>query len=400
MKNKNGKTGIRIVIGLLVIAGIGMVAFRELTKGVTVRSARASEGAIASYVEERAYTSLPHIYHITMPMQGRIEPIEVQEGDSVTEGQLVARIENLDWLDASRQMDELVSAMGSAVKASAAEIKASEARTAFTEWVWKANEGAAGKAVSEQEKRRSRWDYLDSVVKTEESTASFHAMDAFLRVTRIMQPYVKRNLERTTVKCPVAGVVLKRHVWNERMMNPGEPLLDIGDLGQLEITAEILTEQAVGIEPGDRVDILGETVGNAPMKGTVRRVEPEAFTKLSSLGVEQQRVNVKISFDADDFAAYTESGRSLGLHYRTRVRIITDEKEQVVRIPRTALFRDSGGGWATYRIEEGRARLTTLQIGLANDRIAEVIDGLGAGDVVIDAPESAIVDGTRVKMME
>lgn len=400
MKKKNGKTWVRIVIGLLIIAGIGLVAFREFTKGVTVRSARTSEGAIASYVEERAYTSLPHIYHITMPMQGRIEPIEVQEGDSVTEGQLVARIENLDWLDASRQMDELVSAMKSAVAASAAQIKASEARTAFTEWVWKANDGAPEKAISEQEKRRSRWDYLDSVVKTEESTASFHAMDAFLRVTSIMQPYVKRNLARTTVNSPVAGVVLKRHVWNERMMNPGEPLLDIGDLGQLEITAEILTEQAVGIEPGDRVEILGETVGNEPMKGTVRRVEPEAFTKLSSLGVEQQRVNVKISFDADDFNAYTESGRSLGLHYRTRVRIITEEKEKVVRIPRTALFRDSKGDWATYRIEEGRARLTALKIGLTNDRVAEVLDGLGTDDTVVDAPESAIVDGIRVKVVE
>lgn len=387
-----------VVITVALAAVIGILIYHDMTQGTTVRVAEIVEGPLEAYVEERAYTSLPNIYHITMPLQGRILPIEVTEGDTVTNGQVVATLEDTDWLDTSEQVDQMVRAMESSVKAAQAQIKANEARTDFTKWVWETLQDTTEGAVSEQDRRKSQWEYLDSVVKTEESTATYFAMDAFLAMTRIFQPYVERNLKRTRVESPVDGVVLKRHVWNEKVMTPGSPVLDIGDLEQLEATAEILTEEAVRIQPGDRVVILGEAVGDEPMMGTVRRIEPEAFTKMSSLGVEQQRVKVRIVFDPEAFAAAQEEGWTIGLNYRVRVRVITDEKEQAILIPRTALFRGEDGGWETFRVEKGRARLAPLKVGLANDFQAEVLEGLKPGDIVIDAPESGIADGVRVVM--
>ena len=395
--NQAGKKKVRtLVISVAAVAVIGFMVYRDASKGVTVRVAQITEGPLEAYIEERAYTSLPNIYHITMPMQGRILPIEVTEGDQVTNRQVVAALEDTDWLDTSEQVDQMVRAMESAVKAAQAQIKANEARTDFTKWVWETLRETTEGAVSEQDRRKSKWEYLDSVVKTEESTASYYAMDAFLAVTRIFQPYVERNLKRTRVESPVDGVVLKRHVWNEKMMTAGAPVLDIGDLDQLEVTAEILSEEAVRIQPEDRVLIFGEAVGGETMTGAVRRIDPQAFTKVSSLGVEQQRVKVRIVFDPEAFARAEAKGWTVGLHYRVRVRIITDEKEKAVLIPRTALFRGAEGGWAAYRMDKGRARLVPVKIGLANDFQAEVLEGLQAGDEVIDAPESGLGDGVRV----
>ena len=390
----------RVMIGIAAVVVVGAVVVKESTKSLTVRQAEISQGTIQTYVEERAQTSLPHLYHITMPLQGRVLPIDLEEGDAMTNGQIVARIEDVDWRDAKGQLDEMVVAMENTVAASLAQVKASAARTDFAKWIWDAYDKAGTQAVSEQEKRRSKWQYYDSQVKLEGSTAALHAMTAFDSITKMLQPFVARNLERTTVTSPVAGTLLKRHVWNEKVITAGTPLLDIGNLDELEITAEVLTEEAIRIQRGDRVEIYGESFGDRHMQGVVRRIEPEAFTKLSSLGVEQQRVNVNIAFDAEEFAQLQAAGYNVGLHYRVRVRIVTDEAEQVVLIPRTALFRGGAGGWQAYRITGGRAELVALEIGLANNYMAQVLEGLRPGDRVIDAPESSVEDGARVRRLD
>jgi HlyD family secretion protein len=402
MKKKSqsvaSRHGVKIALILAVVLGLGLAVYKKSTQGVPVKVVKVSQSSISAYVEERAHTSLPNKFLITMPMQGRIEPILVREGDLVTEGQVVATLEDLDWKDATSQMDDLVTAMVSTVAATAAEIKASQVRADYTQWLWKAHEG--NKGVSKRDQQQAKWQYLDSVVKTEESKAAHHSMSALLSATRIMQPFLRRTLDRTSVKSPVAGVVLKRHVWNEQVMQAGQPLLDIGDLSQLEVTAEILSGEATRIQQGDRVEIFGEAVGDISIMGTVRRVEPEAFTKLSSLGVEQQRVNVRITFDPDALANYKSSGRSLGLGYRARVRVITDQKDQAMVVPRTAAFRSKGGKWAVYRINGDVAQLVPVTVGLSNDLQVEILSGLTAGDLLVDAPETNIVDGVRLELSD
>lgn len=389
-------TGIIAVLLLLL-----MVIVSKMNRNSPVRIAVTSEGSIKAYVEERARTSLPHIYHITMPLQGRVLPIAVEEGDTVKTGEIVVRLEDIDWQDTTRQVRDILVAVDNWIQASEAQVRANRIRQDFTKWEWEKNEILLqSAAISERQERETKRRYLDSTVKIEESQAMYHMSKAFQSMVQLMPAYVKRNLDRTLVKSPVSGTVLKRHVWNEKVMTPGEPLLDIGNLDELEVTADILSEEAVYIQPGNKVEIFGESVGAIPLEGRVRLVEPEAFTKMSSLGVEEQRVAVKIAFGEKALATLKQAGKTMGLHYRVRVRIITAEKSGVAIVPRTSLFHGMAGNWQLYRVVSGRAQLTDVDVGLMNDHQAEVLSGVGVGEPVIVAPESSIGNGTRVEAIQ
>jgi HlyD family secretion protein len=332
-----------------------------------------------------------------MPMEGRVLPIKVKQGASVQKGEVVVRLDNSDWMDRTKETVDIIHAVGKWVDSVEAQVRAGKIRLDFTEWEWKANEKLLkAQTISDREERESRRRYLDSSVKIEESQAMLHMSKSIQSIMDLLPGYVSRNLERTEVKSPVSGTVLKRHVWNEKVMTPGEPLLDIGNLDELEITADVLTEEAVHVKEGDSVEIFGEAVGEETLKGTVRMVEPEAFTKISSMGVEEQRVTVKITFSTDERERLRSNGRSLGLHYRVRVRIITQEKQDVLLISRTALFRGIKGQWQLYKVENGRAKITDVEVGLLNDFQAEIISGISEGERLVIAPESTIVEGIKV----
>ncbi len=381
-----------------VLATVVLISIMsQINSGVAVRTAISTKGSIASYVEERGRTSLPHLYHITMPMEGRVLPITVQQGDEVEKGEVVVRLDNRDWLDRTKETVDIIHAVGKWVDSVEAQVRAGKIRLDFTEWEWKANEKLLkAQTISDREERESRRRYLDSSVKIEESQAMLHMSKSIQDIMDLLPGYVSRNLERTEVKSPVSGTVLKRHVWNEKMMTPGEPLLDIGDLNELEITTDVLTEEAVFIKEGNPVEIFGEAVGDHKIMGVVRLIEPEAFTKISSMGVEEQRVTIKIAFGEKEFQQLQDRGRTLGLHYRVRVRIITKEKQDVVFIPRAALFHGVKGQWQLYKVEGGRAKITDVEVGLINDYQAEIISGLDEDEKLIVAPESAIADGVKV----
>ena len=382
---------------LLPLVVLGLFSLNKLSSGIPVRTAETVEGTIQSFIEARARTSLPHTYHVTMPMQGRVLPIEVHEGDLVEKGDVLARLDDSDWQDATRETVDIIRAVDNWVEATEAQVKAGKIRHDYAKWEWEADAKLLESSfVSEKQERDSKRRYLDSAVKIEESVSMLQMSLAVQSIVGYLPGFVKRNLDRTVVSSPVTGTILKRYVWNEKVMTPGEPLLDIGNLEELEITAEILTVSAISIQPGDRVEIYGEPFGTKTLNGTVRLVEPEAYTKISSLGVEEQRVDVKITFDEEALDALHEDEKRLGLHYRVRVRIITDEKHASLIIPRTALFHGNQGEWQLYTIIKGAAQLKTVEVGLENEYEAEITAGLETGDVVILAPESSISHGTKV----
>lgn len=344
MAPKDNKSLITMLATIVIFGLIVLATTSQLSKITGVNMAVAKERNIISYIEERAQTSLPHVYHITMPLQGNLSPILVEEGDLVTTGDIVAKIDNIDWQDNKAQIENIVIAVEKWVLAIESQVKASKIREDFTKWEWDMNkELIASSFISEKEGRSSKRWYLDSTVKIEEGQAMFHMSQAFQEIVDLMPAYVKRSLDKTTIKTPVTGNILNRHVWNQKVMNAGEPLLDIGNMDELEITADVLTEEAVNVNIGDKVEIFGETVGRKPIEGIVRLIEPEAFTKISSLGVEEQRVAIKISFTKNYLKSLENSKRNLGLHYRVRVRIITDEQTNSIVIPRTALFHGIDG---------------------------------------------------------
>ena len=165
----------------------------------------------------------------------------------------------------------------------------------------------------------------------------------------------------------------------------------------MEVEADVLTQDATAITVGSAVDIEGSAIGAEPIRGTVARIFPQGFMKVSSLGVEQQRVRVIIKFDADDLNRLRAQGSKLGVDYRVRVKIYTAEKTDALTVDRSAVFRGPTGDWEAFVIRKGRARKVRLEVGLSNDFKVEILSGLEDGDWVIPAPDSSITDGRRVE---
>jgi HlyD family secretion protein len=206
---------------------------------------------------------------------------------------------------------------------------------------------------------------------------------------------VQRDRGRGTMLSPVDGVVLNRFITDERYLAAGTPLLEIGCLEELEIEADVLSLDVVAAKEKDRAEVYDAAHREPIAEAYVARIYPAGFTKVSSLGVEQQRVKVILRFTKDQLTRLlNEFG--IGVGYRVRVKIFTAEKERGVIVPRSALFCDVDNSWKLFVARNGRARLRNVEVGLMNDRDAEIVKGLSEDELVILAPESSLTDGTRV----
>jgi len=191
------------------------------------------------------------------------------------------------------------------------------------------------------------------------------------------------------IKAPVNGRILRILQESENVVAAGTPLIEIGDPTDLEIVADLLSTDAVLTSPGDEV-IIEDWGGPVPLAGTVRRVEPFGFTKVSALGIEEQRVNVII-----DFSDPHEKWQRLGHGYRVDVRIVLWHEADVLHLPLSALFRDKGE-WAVFTVEGGDARLTHVEIGHINTRSVEIVNGVDEGATIILHPSDRVLDGISV----
>jgi HlyD family secretion protein len=196
-----------------------------------------------------------------------------------------------------------------------------------------------------------------------------------------------------TVAAPADGVVLKRVRESESVVPAGEALVEIGDPKKLEIVSDLLSVDAVRVKPGTRA-FIDQFGGQQPLEARVRRIEPSGFTKISALGVEEQRVNVVLDF-ADPTAA---AKASLGDGFRVEVHVVLWEAADVLKLPTSTLFRQ-GSDWAVYLVDNGRAKAATVQIGHQTGQEAEVLSGVSAGATVIVHPGDAITDDARVQTM-
>jgi HlyD family secretion protein len=204
--------------------------------------------------------------------------------------------------------------------------------------------------------------------------------------------------ERGSVDSPIDGVVLAKYVDDAQFASAGAMLLQIGRMSDLEVEADVLSQDATRIHPGAVAEMYALTTGGelgAGISGTVRRVYPRAFTKISSLGVEQQRVKVIIGFT--DAAMDTLEQFQVGADYRVRVRIFTKQERDALIIPQSALFRSGDGLWQVFAVRDGRVRLQEVTVGLINDEQVQVSGGLDDEEEVILAPGNDIQDGIRVK---
>jgi HlyD family secretion protein len=214
------------------------------------------------------------------------------------------------------------------------------------------------------------------------------AARAALRVYSETDPSTQAR-EWVGVHAPVAGQVLAVRRESEGPVSMGEPLLELGDPAFLEIVADVLSTDAVRIRPGQLVRI--ERWGGPTLSGRVRRVEPAGFTKISALGVEEQRVWVIV-----DLTSPRAEWRTLGDQYRVEATFVLWAGDRVLQVPDSALFRHQGG-WAVFRLREGRARLTAVTTGHRAGLRVQILEGLSPGDEVITHPDDRIRDGMRVE---
>jgi HlyD family secretion protein len=443
-----------ILIAMLLLVGLVIVwtVYAKATDTVPVLVAKVKTGPIQEFVDERAETRLPRVYLITMPYTARIEQNDLTEGTPVQKGQVVARVVPLDIelsmdaataaverLDAAiRENDdtsvektglmqavEFVRSMDRTVEAALARVESGKAKRDFaTKKLARAKGLLAERAASLEEFDRAEFEMVESRVDLRQDELVHSAMVAMQAATRLMptmvQQYIdrkalshdvlvkqraeavanldqtKQDKERGTLVSPVDGVVLDRKVSNERYLSAGTVLLEIGNLEDLEVEADVLSQDVVNVKHGNQVEVYGPAIGKPPARAVVTQIHPAGFTKVSSLGVEQQRVKVVMKMTPEDLRR-TLDQRGLGVGYRVRVRVYTAEKQRALTIPRSALFRGGNGDWQVFAVRGGRAKRVAIQLGLMNDSIVEVAEGLGDGETVVLAPEVGLTDGRRVE---
>ena len=387
------------VISVAAIVVLALV-YGFIPKPIPVDTATVSRGPLRVTVEEEARTRVRDRFVISAPVQGFLRRIELDAGDLVKKGQQVAA------LDPARStvLDPRSRAEGEAAVAAA--------QAALETAKEKARAASADAEYSRQRLARvkelfdggyvSKDDYDQAEAAAKKANAVRDSSDSAAGTAKADLDRAKSVLrysgaryqggagESVIVRSPVAGTVLKLHRQSEGVVNVGEPLLDIGDPRNLEVKSEVLSAQAVKIGTGTRV-LFERWGGPQVLEGRVRVVEPAGFTKVSSLGVEEQRVLVII-----DLTSASGVWQGLGDGYRLDATFVLWEENSVLQVPESALFR-KGDGWALFTIEDKRAKLREVNVGRRSGIAAQIISGIPEGAVVIAHPDDTIREGVKVR---
>jgi HlyD family secretion protein len=387
-----------IAVGVVVLL---LLAYGFLPKPVPVDTAPASRGPLRVTVEEEGRTRVKDRFVVSAPVPGYLRRITLEVGDPVTKEQQVALLEPLR----STVLDPRSRAEAEAVEAAArAALEAAQekARAATADADYAKERAERMKKLHEGGYvARDEYDQADAEAKRTgalrlsadaavvAAKADLERAEAVLRHSAAQGP--GNTGETVMVRSPVSGRVLKRHRESAGVVNSGDALLDIGDPRNLEVYAEVLSADAVKIRKGTPV-LFERWGGETALEGKVRVVEPAGFTKVSSLGVEEQRVNVIV-----DFTSPPDVWQGLGDGYRLDASFIIWESKDVLQVPASALFR-KGEGWAVFAVENKHARLREVETGKRNGLQAEILSGINAGEVVIVHPDDAVRDGVKVKV--
>jgi HlyD family secretion protein len=395
-KKKRRIRWLSIAVGSIVVA---LFIAAIVPKRLPVDMVDAERGDLLVTVDEDGRTRVTDRYVITAPLDGQLGRIDLRAGDPVSEAAVVARIVPLNppLLDArtKAEAEARVEAARAAKRQAVAAISRAEVATqlASLEAERQSALGPSG-ATSIQAIEQAEFDLRGkrealASARFAARVAEHQARVAEAALGRLGPQGVKTD-EQMDVLAPVEGQVLKVFRQSEGVVRAGTPLLEVGDPKALEIVVDVLTSDAVGIRRGAEA-VVDRWGGPKPLKAHVRRVEPSAFTKISALGVDEQRVNVIIDLD-DSPEVWAE----LGDGYRVEARIVVGEAKDVIKVDDSAVFRH-GGGWAVYRVDGGKAVLTPIEIGARNGLEVEVVEGLDAGATVIAHPSDQVEDGRRVR---
>lgn len=387
----------RLIPATALFALFGLLAWAFLPRPVEVDLAEIALRPLEIAVEEEGEARIRDVFTVSATIAGRLQRISLKPGDNVTRAEtIVALIGPV----APVLLDSRARAVAEATAAAAqAAMDLARAQLAQAEAARDFMTGEANRATALFAKGAISQRLYDSAI-LEQKTAQAAVISALanlgvrqkelesaLAVLRPDRPGAAASC-CVQILAPASGRVLRVLTESEQVVQPGTPLLEIGDPGNIEIVVELLSRDAVRVRPGAAATLSGW--GGATLPAVVERVEPSALTKVSALGIDEQRVKVILSLTAPDKA----SG-ALGHGFRVIVRISLWQRQDVLTIPVGALFRD-GSDWATYSVQDGRAQVRTVTLGERNESLAQVLDGLQAGDRVILHPSDQVRDKVSV----
>jgi HlyD family secretion protein len=384
-------------VAALAFAGVLVWAF--LPAPVAVETAGVTRGAFRRTIDEDGKTRVRERYVVSAPLAGTLLRVDLKPGTAVGTGTLLATLvpaaptmldvrtereltERLGAAEAERQR------AGAAVER--ARVALEQAHADVDRAAKLAGQGFTSKENLERAQREVELKSKDQkVAEFAEHVAQHQVELARAARSQVLQDRGGSGGQRWQLRSPVAGQVLRVVQESEAVVAMGAPIMEIGDPHDLEVVVDVLTSDAAAIREGAQAEL--DHGGNVlPLIGRVRLIEPAGFTKVSALGVEEQRVNVII-----DFAASLD-WQNLGDAHRVDARIIVEKRSDAVLVPVGALFRHADG-WATFVVADGRARMRALQLGSRNGEQAVVEEGLQPGERVIVFPSDAVRDGVRVR---
>ncbi|MCU7812078.1 MAG: HlyD family efflux transporter periplasmic adaptor subunit [Candidatus Thiodiazotropha sp. (ex Notomyrtea botanica)] len=387
------------LLGLILLSTL---VWAFIPKPVAVDLLTLTPGELVVTVDEEGETRVQDVFVLSAPISGRAMRIDADVGDEVVANEtLVAEIEPIDptLLDPRSEAQ------------ARADIRAAEANRILAEAAVKEAKVELEFALSELRRARSlRKEAVISARELESAERTQQTRQAALETAVATRQARQAELERARaelisptesrkksedcqcvpITSPVDGRILMILHKSEGVVSAGEPLVEIGDPRKLEIVADLLSTDAVKVEPGQTV-IIENWGGEAALSGTVRRVEPYGFTKVSALGIEEQRVNVIIDFTTPK-AQWTRIAHG----YQVDVRIILWQGSDVLKLPLTALFRD-GKNWAVFIEQQGIASQRRVEIGRRTGLEAEIIQGLSAGERIVAHPSDKIAEGIAIE---
>ena len=389
----------RILLILLLLLAALAIFWAFLPRPVPVETAKVSRGPLQVTVEEEGKTRLRDRFVVSAPVAGYVRRVDLEVGDPVKQGQVVAGIEPMraEGLDprARAAAQARVSAAEATLRAAEERIReaaaADEYATARLDRTRRlADAGLTPKDALEQVASEAKRASAATRSAEEAADAARHDLEGAKAALTRAGASGGRRVDQVEVRSPVTGNVLAVRRESEGVVPAGTPLLEVGDPGRLEVEVDVLSADAVRIRPGTPVR-FERWGGDVPLEGKVRVVEPVGFTKVSALGVEEQRVLVLV-----DITSPRDAWKSVGDGYRLEASFVLWEEKEVLQVPAGALFR-IGDRFAVYVVEKGRAKARTVEIGRRSGLAAQLLSGLAEGETVILHPGDTVAEGKKVR---
>jgi len=386
-----------IAAGLVLLA---LLALALRPSPVPVSATEVRQGEFAEYVEDEGRTWLRDPHRVSAPIGGFLRRVVLEPGDEVEAGDVLFELEAMPTpaLDARarEQAREAVAAARARLEAVEAELEARQTQLRLAETEFERATQLHERGVISSGERDRRETERDSARAAER--AARHAVEVArfeLESARAVveiadgqrSPGEQPTLE---VRAPISGTITQRHRCCEGPVQPGEPVLEIGDLNTLEVRVDLLSMDAVRVR-SDMPVVLERWGQDEALQGRVRRVEPSGFTRVSALGVDEQRVPVLV-----EITSPREQWTSLGDGFRVEARFVLWQGDEVIHVPTSALFRDQDR-WVVFVVEDDRARLREVNTGRRSGLWTQITEGLSPGEVVITHPGDHIDDGSRVR---